>query len=111
MKILIQVSTHDKQIAFDMMGGSNSFSAGTTVDIPGNASLTASGIIGRKAFGLTETLEFVLTFGSGVTSGLVASWLYDKLKGKAASLRIERREVQIDNDEIKNILIEIIEKK
>ena len=104
MKILIEITTHDKQLSYDIIGNYSSYAVGTTIQIPGNASLTSSGIISRKAFAFPETLEFILTFGTGVASGMVASWLYDKLKGKATRLRIEKQEIQIDQGEIKRIL-------
>jgi hypothetical protein len=42
-----------------------------------------------------------LTFAGGVSSGVVANWIYDKLIGKARSLTIERTEVNIDAESIR----------
>ena len=54
-------------------------------------------------------LKFVLTIGPGVISGVVANWLYNKLRGKKIQkLIIERTVVEIDKEEIKKIIEEKI---
>ena len=48
---------------------------------------------------------------TGIAVGVVANWLYDKLKGRATTLRIDRIEVHLDRGEIEKILVERIERK
>jgi hypothetical protein len=65
----------------------------------------------RKGFDATRTLELVITtLSSGVAIDLVSSWLYERLKGRSAKLRIRRTEVHIDRGEITRVITEEIEK-
>jgi predicted transcriptional regulator len=51
-----------------------------------------------------------LHVGDEVGAGLIAAYLYDKLKkGRATKLRIDRTEVEIDKGEIARVLSEHIE--
>jgi hypothetical protein len=92
------------------MGNITSLVRGATIEAPGNAMLTYDGLIGKKAVGFPLTLEFILTVTTGVSTGLVANWLYDKIKGRASTLRINRTEVRMSKGEIGRIIIEQIEK-
>ena len=59
----------------------------------------------RKAFGAPETLELLISFGVGVSSGLVANWLFAKLEGRSeTTLRIEEQEVTLKEDQIKRVI-------
>jgi hypothetical protein len=78
--------------------------------IPGEATLTLKSMFGRRAFGAPETLDLVLGFAGGVASGVVANWLYGKLKGRNVRLRIEEHEVEIEEGEIKRIISRVTEK-
>jgi hypothetical protein len=64
----------------------------------------------RKAFGMAETVELVLAFTTGTVSGLVANWLYGKLKGRSVHLRIEEQEVEIEEGEITRVISRVIER-
>ncbi len=77
----IEIHTHDKFLAFDLLGKS-SITAGDEIRGTEDVRLKYNGSLIRKAAGFPEVVNFVLTFGSGVTSGVVANWLYDKLKRK-----------------------------
>ena len=92
------------------MGNPKQIGSGTVATIPGEATLTLRSMFVRKAFGAPETLELLLSFGSGVASGVVANWLYGKLKGRNVKLRIEEQEIEIDEGEIKRIISRTIEK-
>lgn len=107
----IEIDTTDRALSSDLVRGAEGVEEGQTVDIPGGAKLTVIALVKRYAVEFPETIEAILTFGSGVASGVVASWLYDKLKGRATTLRIEETEVQIDKGEIQRIISRKIEKK
>jgi hypothetical protein len=110
MKMQLEIDTKDRKLGFDLVGTLNSLRPGTKVEIPGSAILTFDGLIGRKAFGFPITLEFIVSFTSAVSAGIVANWLYEKIKGRASTLRIDRTEVQINKGEIERVIIEKIEK-
>jgi hypothetical protein len=54
---------------------------------------------------------FLLSFGSRVAPSLLASWLYEKISGRATQLRMDRIEVPIDKAEIERIITEKMGKK
>ena len=49
----------------------------------------------KGAFGLAETFSFLLSLGTGVASGVLANWLYDKLQGRCSRLWIEGRDTVV----------------
>ena len=54
---------------------------------------------------------FQLSFGINLAPGLLADWLYEKIKGRATKLLIDRTEVPIDKSEIERVITERIEKE
>jgi hypothetical protein len=103
--IEISVETHDKRLSFDLLD-SRSISAGNGVEITPGAQLVWTGGIGRKAFGEPEWLTFLLQIAAGVPVTVVSAWLYQKLKGRAQRMSINRTEIEIDEGEIKRIIQE-----
>jgi len=79
--------------------------------VPGDAELVMGGMRLRKAFGAPETLELAPSFGTGVASGLVANWLYEKLRGcPSITLRIEEQDVELEEGQIKRVLTRLIDR-
>lgn len=104
----IEIHTHDNKIVFDLLGKSR-ISVDDEVEIEGGFRIKYSGGFIRKSFGFPSIENFVVTFSSGVTAGLVANWLFNKLKDKRVEkLLIERIEVKVDEGEIKSVLTEKI---
>ena len=64
--IRIAVETDDNKLSFDLLGNPRRIGPGSKITIPGNAELIMSRMQMRKGFGFPETLEFLLSFGSGV---------------------------------------------
>jgi hypothetical protein len=108
--IQLTIDTDDRKLAFDLMGNPQRVGSGTSAAVAPGATLTLNGMLMRKALGFPETLELALSFGTGVASGVVANWLYAKLKGRNVRLRIEEMEVDIDEGEIKRIVSRSIER-
>ena len=48
---------------------------------------------------LLGVYQIILQLSLGVTSGLLASWLYDLIKASKARLEINRKEVQVSSQE------------
>jgi dCTP deaminase len=55
-------------------------------------------------FAVGQPVQFMITFPAGVSSSLIASFIYRKLFGRAKKLCINRREVEFDQDKIKRII-------
>lgn len=61
----------------------------------------------RRAFPGSESIVILLEFAGSISAGLIANWLYDRLKGKGATIYIGRNEVKIENAEkLKELIIE-----
>jgi len=110
--MIIEIQTYNRQFIFDFLG-KNSASIGDTINVPENANLTYNLCMDCKSAEVPEYLKFVLNFGEGFLGGLFANWLYDKLKkseNKIKSLKINKKEVRIDKNEIRRIIEESIKK-
>jgi hypothetical protein len=108
--IVLEIDTTDHRLGFDLFSPAKLLEPGTAVDIPGGAHLTIKEMYVRKAFGAHETLTLLLHFGRDISVGVIGSWLYDKLKHRAITVRIDRVEVQIEEGEIRRVLAEHIER-
>lgn len=58
----------------------------------------------KAAFGVGEVLMLALNFGTSVSAGVAARWLYDKLNGKAVSVSIEKVEVPLSEEALRSAL-------
>lgn len=69
-----------------------------------------SGLESRDATGidLAATYGYVLSFATGVAAKVVASWIYDKLKSRAKSLKVADEEVEVIETEIERVISERI---
>lgn len=107
--MLIEIDTTNKQLAYELFGNPKSLGPGASVKLPFGGTLQLQEWRFYKALGASDTLELVLSFGVGVSSSLVANWLWGKLKGKVTALRINRVEVHMQEGEIKRVVSEDIE--
>lgn len=101
----VEIETHDPQLLASLIETEDP-PVGFELDIPGNARLRYSGKVERTGIvpGMGEVLSFALTFGSGVVCSMVATWLYEKLKQKADTLRIGKTKIAVqDTDLLKRI--------
>jgi hypothetical protein len=61
----------------------------------------------RHAFPGSEVIVFVFEFAAAVSAGLIANWLYDRLRNKGATVIVGRKEIRIENAEkLKDVIIE-----
>jgi hypothetical protein len=66
----------------------------------------------RKAFPSAETMVFIFDFITGVSAGLIANWLYDRLRDKATTVIIGKHKVRIESaSELTEIIIKSAKKK
>jgi hypothetical protein len=112
MKVPLHIETHDRRLAFDIVG-STSLKSGTAVDAPGGIRLDFDGALIRKSVGIPEVLQFIVNASVNVELALFASWLYDKVKDR----QVERITVRdtivtvITKDAIRQALTREIERQ
>jgi hypothetical protein len=112
MKIQIDIATKDRGLTGYLMGNPHTLSAGhTKLSIPGDADLVWEGEELAKAVpDLPRVVHFAVEFGSSVASGVVASWIWGKLKEKPVDhIMIDRTSVEFEEGQLKRILQEKIE--
>ena len=64
--------------------------------IPGGATITSSSHTIRRMQIDPHLIEVVIEVSASVATGVVANWLYDKLKGRASRVRINRQEIVLN---------------
>jgi hypothetical protein len=106
--MLIEIDTPDKQLSFELFGNPESLGLGARTPLPFGGILELQDWRFRKAAGAAETLELLLSFGVGVSSSLVANWLWAKFNGKVTTLRINRIDVRLHEGEIQRVIAEQI---
>jgi hypothetical protein len=107
----IEIESHDRRLDFELMNHPASLQEGVAYTLPDGSTLLWQPGPMRKAHGLPAIFHFILVYARDVSAGVLGAYLYDKLKGKATALLIDRQEVQIDKGEITRIITEHIEKK
>lgn len=60
-----------------------------------------------RSLGSPDVFEFLIQVTASVSSGILASWLYDKLKNHSKRIKIDKVEIEVK----KEIIIKVIEKK
>jgi hypothetical protein len=100
MNIFIEIQSKDEGLVSGIMEAPKKMDI--KADLPGNAVI-------MKVHPSIEGKEmFLLSFGTEIDPGLLGSWLYEKIKGRATKLLIDRIEVQIDKSEIERVISEKI---
>jgi hypothetical protein len=88
--------------------------AGTQKEIPGAGTLTMQPMMVRKAYGIPQFIEVVLSIGSSDAAEIASNYIYGKLKKHKAetiNIRINRHVMLFNNRNItkminKEILVE-----
>ena len=103
-KIKLEIDTQDWKLLFDLFQepGKTTYVQGDQKEIANGVTITNAGLTLHESFGVSDTLTLIISFAEGVTMGaagnLLSSWIIDKLKGKATVIRVNRREVHLDNE-------------
>lgn len=107
----IEVETFDFRVAFEMFESRTGLSSKTSRIILADGSTVAyAGTYERRGLNFPSIVHAGVDLAGTVGVGLFTNWLYDKLKGKPAKLRINRQEVEITPERIR-IVIEQIERE
>jgi len=99
----LEIDTPDKNLLLDLIGKSSFPSAGEAISAPRGVSLVYQGMIRRKGLDFPTTLQFIVEHLDDAVTGLFVAWLYDKLKGRAQTLRGNGHEIQLSLDALKRI--------
>jgi len=111
MQLTIEIETSGPLLAFDLMIRPRSLGTGTTATIPDVGVVELKSMREQRAADLPTIITIAVSVGANVGASLVANWLYDKIKGRARTVRIDRVEVHLDKGEIQRVIAERIEDK
>lgn len=107
----LEIDIRDIGVAFDILGTLGRLKSGTRITTPGGAILTYKGLVEYRAVDIPAILQFIVDRSVDIDTGLFAAWLYDKVKGRASRIRINRVDIEIDKGEIKRVLLEQINRE
>lgn len=83
---------------------------GTLIEGPAGTTVRYDGQTEFRGADIAPILEFVVQFGAGVTAALVADWIIAKFRGRAEKVKINRREVDLDDEgQVRRVVDEVIE--
>ncbi len=99
MSCLIEIETQDQALGPELLE--------KVKDLPANIILKKV----AQAEAVKGYLTFFLSLGIKVDAGLVANWLFENIKDRATKLRMDRIEVQINQEEIEKAIVEKIKKR
>jgi hypothetical protein len=106
--LTITIETDDRRLSADYMG----MARNTAVFDEGGTRLVFQGFMVRKgADVLSDALSFIVEASKSIEFGLLATWLYEKVKNRPATQIVIRRKVvtEITAEGIKRVLKEEIE--
>lgn len=102
----IWIHTHDRSLAFDLLGKGQA-RTGDVIELDQGASLAYEGTYVRKALGFPEIVMLSASIPTGVAAGIIANWLWGKLKGRnITQIEIDRTTVEFEEGEIKRVIYE-----
>jgi hypothetical protein len=109
--IAVELTTSDKKVTWDLMEPEdNSMATGDTNEISEGAELTYNGTKIQKGLDIPSVVQMTLDVGSNVATGVVAAWLYDKLKDRDVNLTLGGEKVEVQKERIQTRLEELREK-
>ena len=110
MKIDLLIDTRDNQLLFDLLE-EDSPKRGEPISIDENIKVEYQGTFMRNIADVPHTHHLILDIALPIATGLISTWLYDKIKERAVKLKINRTEVEISKGEITRIITETIEEQ
>ncbi|MDO9230280.1 MAG: hypothetical protein Q7U03_12015 [Syntrophales bacterium] len=108
--VTIKIHTKDPRLVFDIFDRQE-ISINDSMKIDDNSLLTLAHIENTKGISVSPgVIEFVLSFSSGVASGLVANWLWNRFNKKADKITINDTDIIMDKDGFIRIITKEIKK-
>ncbi len=102
----IEIETDDRELLFEVFD-TKSLDSETQAVLADGTIVRLGSMEIRKAYGVPEIAHLAIHLADGVGTGLASAWLYDRLMGKKAKLRINRKEVEITKESIRIVTEEI----
>ncbi len=96
MSVLIEATPTDRD-AMSALVPDDQGATGQVVPGPEGATMTYRGTTHFRSVDVAPVIEFVMLAGSGVVASVVADWIIGKFRGRTATLRINHREVDLDD--------------
>ena len=110
-RLTIEIETTQRGLETEIFETSNPSAHDLSLTLSDGSVIAFRETLIRKSFETSEVIKFTAELAGAVGTNIFASCLlYDKIKGKPAKLRINRKEVEITPDRIR-IVIEEIEKE
>ena len=98
----IDIHTHDKQLAYDLLGRT-SIQSGDQLSLADGVTLEFQRTTKRYSIDLPDVVTFALTvIGSvpaAVAADLLTDWIREKLSSRAERIDIDREEIEFDDEE------------
>jgi len=116
LEIPVTIYTQNHRLIYDLLGESRA-NLGTRKQLTDDLTVRYNNAKIRTTFGLAEMVQITLIVAEDITervaAGLIAGWLFQKLNTKEAQvtkLKIDNAAVELDEDTIKNAVLERIKK-
>ena len=107
--MLIEATPRDLQSRLALLpGGQNEI--GQKVPGPEGATVTYWGTTEYRSADVAPLMEFVMLAGSTAVGSVIAAWIIDKFRGSTTRIRINHREVDLDDEgQVRRIVEDEIE--
>lgn len=107
--MLIEATPRDLQSRFALLpGGQNEI--GQKVPGPAGATVTYRGTSEYRSVDVAPVMEFVMLAGSTAVGSVIAAWIIDKFRGRTTTIRLNHREVDLDDEgQVRRIVEDEIE--
>jgi hypothetical protein len=116
LEIPVTIYTQNHRLIYDLLGESRG-NLGTRKQLTDDLTVRYDNAKIRTTFGLAEMVQITLIVAEDVTervaAGLIAGWLFQKLstnEAQVTKLEIDNVAVELDEEAIKNAVLERIKK-
>ena len=116
LEIPVTIYTQNHRLIYDLLGESRA-NLGTRKQLTDDLTVRYDNAKIRTTFGLAEMVQITLIVAEDITervaAGLIAGWLFQKLsthEAQVTKLKIDNVAVELDENTIKNAVLERIKK-
>jgi len=107
MEIDIEIYTKDNSLIFDLLR-KKSAKRGDIITISEDVKFVYKGTLTHFAVDVPSIIHATIEIGGSIAIGIVSAWLYDRLKGRAEKIKIDRTVIEVEEGEIRRIIEEKI---